>query len=103
MNGEGLEFEWDEANKGHIARHGVAPMEAEEALLRDTLDIEMQFANASDGEERLLHLGETAKGRILQIVTTWRGGQGQSHFRMGRTRPAQAVLLCRNEATIWKH
>ncbi|HEY1650179.1 MAG TPA: BrnT family toxin [Terracidiphilus sp.] len=75
MNGPGLEFEWDEANKGHIARHGVTPKETEEALLLGTLEIEMQVANASDGEERLLQLGETAQGRILQIVTTWRGGK----------------------------
>ena len=27
-----VEFEWDEANEEHIARHGVTPEEAEEAL-----------------------------------------------------------------------
>lgn len=27
-----MEFDWDEANVAHIARHGVRPWEAEEAL-----------------------------------------------------------------------
>ncbi len=73
MNGQAPIFDWDETNEGHIARHGVAPEEAEEVILGDPLDIEMQATNAANGEERLLLLGETAKGRILQLVTTWRG------------------------------
>ena len=34
----------------------------------------MQIESAGD-EERLMHVGETAKGRILQLLTTWRGGK----------------------------
>jgi uncharacterized protein len=70
-----LVFEWDEANLGHIARHDVTPEEAEQVVLRDPLDIEMQIEEPGNDEERLLQLGETAKGRILQLLTTWRGGK----------------------------
>jgi uncharacterized DUF497 family protein len=73
MNGEGLTFDWDKANQEHLARHEVTPTEAEEAILGDPLDIEMQVSEGSSGEERLLQIGETARGRILQLTTTWRG------------------------------
>ena len=60
------------SNLEHIAIHGVTAEEAEQAILGDALEIELQVAEESDAEERLLQLGETATGRILQIVTTWR-------------------------------
>jgi uncharacterized DUF497 family protein len=69
-----LHFEWDEANRSHLARHGVTPREAEEVVLNDPLDTELQNGDETSGEERLLHLGETATGRILQLVATWRNG-----------------------------
>lgn len=75
MKKQVLEFEWDEANREHIARHDVTTEEAEEVVLGDPLDTELQIANGGDEEEQLLQLGETAKGRILQLVTTWRGGK----------------------------
>lgn len=75
MKDHPLNFEWDVGNLGHIARHDVAANEAEEVILGDPLDIEMQVAEPSNGEERLLQLGATAKGRILQLLTTWRGGK----------------------------
>ena len=49
--------------------------EAEQVLLGFPLDMELQIADESNGEERLLQIGETAKGRILQLVTTWRDGK----------------------------
>jgi uncharacterized protein len=70
-----LIFEWDSANLDHIARHGVTAGEAEQVVLGDPLDIEMQVAEPDNSEERLLQLGETAKGRILQLLTTWRDGK----------------------------
>jgi hypothetical protein len=75
MNGKSLDFDWDEANLAHIARHSVTPEEAEQVLLGFPLDMELQIADESNGEERLLQIGETAKGRILQLVTTWRDGK----------------------------
>lgn len=58
-----------------MGKHDVTPEEAEQAILGDPLDIELQAGDVTDGEERLLHLGETAKGRILQLLTTWRDGK----------------------------
>jgi hypothetical protein len=74
VSDQALFFDWDETNKNHIARHGVTPNEAEEVFLGDPLDMELQIAGESEGEERLQQLGETASGRILQLVTTWRYG-----------------------------
>jgi uncharacterized DUF497 family protein len=74
MSGKSVVFDWDAANLAHIARHGVTREEAEEVVLRDPLDMELQIDGESNGEERLQQLGETSAGRILQLVTTWRGG-----------------------------
>ncbi len=38
MNPE-MEFDWDEANVGHVARHGVLPEEAEQVVLNDPVDL----------------------------------------------------------------
>jgi uncharacterized DUF497 family protein len=75
MDEPGLSFDWDAANLDHIARHDVTPEEAEQVIVGDPLDIEMQIADGSSDEERLQQIGETAKGRILQLVTTWRRGK----------------------------
>ncbi len=75
MHEQLLIFDWDDANREHLARHGVTPQEAEEVVLDDPLDTELQTVEGSGEEERLLQLGETAKGRILQLLTTWRDGK----------------------------
>jgi uncharacterized protein len=77
MSGSGLIFDWDDDNRSHIAKHGVTPEEAEEVILGDPLDTEMQIAGGINSEERLLQLGETAKGRVLQLLTTWRSGRAR--------------------------
>jgi uncharacterized DUF497 family protein len=64
-----LVFDWNESNRKHIARHRVTTTEAEQVVLNDPLDLEMQ---TEDGEERLIQLGKTNKGRILIVITTWR-------------------------------
>ena len=64
------QFDWDRANIGHIARHGVEPIEAEQVVMNDPLDLNFQ---AGDTEERVAQLGATKTGRILVVVTTWRG------------------------------
>ena len=69
MNRPEHEFQWDEANSGHIARHGVTPKEAEQVILNNPLDIGM---DTMEGEERFLNLGQTSTGRVLLVVTTWR-------------------------------
>jgi uncharacterized DUF497 family protein len=70
-----LEFDWDTGNLDHIARHNIKQEEAEQAVGGESLDIEMQVAGDGESEERLLQIGETANGRILQLLTTWRGGK----------------------------
>ena len=64
------EFNWDDANVGHLARHGVSPFEAEEAIVDPhAILLEIQ----TDDEERVKAVGATSGGRILVVVFTWRG------------------------------
>ena len=43
MNGSKIEFDWDEANIGHVARHSVRPAEAEQVILNDPVDLGMEI------------------------------------------------------------
>jgi uncharacterized DUF497 family protein len=70
LDGSDLEFDWDGANADHIARHGVTKEEAEEAVTEDPIDLGYDL---EAGEERYQQLGMTRRGRILFVVTTWRG------------------------------
>ena len=56
-------FAWDDANRGHIARHGVTCDEAEQVVERARAPFPQ---NA--GEDRLLVWGATLAGRMLQVV-----------------------------------
>jgi uncharacterized DUF497 family protein len=60
----------DQSNIAHIAAHNVLPSEAEDVVFSDSIDLEMQVI---DGEERFPQLGATRTGRILIVVTTFRG------------------------------
>ena len=68
MNGPEFEFDWDESNIGHVARHTVLPEEAEQVILNNPVDLGMEIV---EGEERYVNLGATAQGRVLLVVTTW--------------------------------
>ncbi len=65
-----MRFIWDYDNLTHIAEHDVTPEEAEEVIHGDTLPLDYQ--DRSD-EERHREVGVTARGRFLEVVTTWRG------------------------------
>ena len=65
-----LEFDWDEQNIGHLARHQISPAEAEQVVINRPVDLASELRN---GEERVPHIGETNAGRILVLVTTMRG------------------------------
>ena len=65
-----MNFEWDEANRSHIAEHKMTAEEAEQVVLGNPLDVEVQLRN---GEERTIQVGETDLGRVLVVVTTFRG------------------------------
>jgi len=65
-----LVFQWDAANREHIARHRVSPEEAEQVIESDPLDI---GSVTVDGEDRISSIGRTNAGRFLVVVTTLRG------------------------------
>ena len=57
-----IQFEWNESNTDHIARHGVTPVEAEEVIARhygDLLRTELvEFEGMTlDFERKLPYLG----------------------------------------------
>jgi uncharacterized DUF497 family protein len=64
-----FDFDWDDANRAHLAEHNVTPDEAEQVMLNDPLDLPAQIR---DEEERSVQIGETDNGRILLVITTWR-------------------------------
>lgn len=68
--GKNFSFEWDAANTAHIARHKITPEEAEQVVSAGSLPLETAERS---GEERHTELGETADGRLLLVVWTWRG------------------------------
>jgi hypothetical protein len=39
MSGREIEFDWHEANVGHVARHSVLPDEVEHGILNDPADL----------------------------------------------------------------
>ena len=62
MNGPEIEFDWDEANIGHLVRHRVLPDEAEQVVLNHPMDLGVEVV---EGEERYLNLGATTQGRVF--------------------------------------
>jgi uncharacterized protein len=64
-----LAFDWDDANRDHIARHQVSSEEAEQVIDNDPLDLDAQ---TFDGEERTPSIGRTDRGRFLVVITTLR-------------------------------
>lgn len=67
-----IDFEWDEENREHIARHGLRVEDVEFALQHRTLDLGLQDWQE---EERFSEVGMTASGRVIEVVTTWRGNK----------------------------
>jgi uncharacterized DUF497 family protein len=66
-----VEFDWDEANAAHVARHGVRREEALTDPRRLVLRIRSQR-----GAERWAALGATRRaGRVLFVVFTRRRGR----------------------------
>jgi uncharacterized DUF497 family protein len=56
-------FAWDEANRGHIAKHDVAPIEAQFVVENAT----PPFPQMAPEGKRLVW-GPTAAGRLLQVI-----------------------------------
>lgn len=64
------QFEWDEQNVGHLARHGIKPEEAEQVVLNRPVEVGSELRN---GEERVAQIGETDVGRVLTVISTMAG------------------------------
>jgi uncharacterized protein len=60
-----LEFDWDEHNEQHIARHGIGRRDAEDVLVGNHILLEYQVES---DEPRWIAVGATRAGRILTIV-----------------------------------
>ena len=84
-----MEFDWDTENLAHIARHGITPKEAEEAVLIEPLDTDVQ---QHEGEERVLCFGRTQSGRLLTVLYT---------DRRGRTRVDTAYKMTRAQQRLY--
>jgi uncharacterized protein len=67
-----MEFDWDAENRKHIARHGITPVEAEEAVLIEPLEAGVQ---QHENEERVLCFGRTRLGRLLTVLYAERRGK----------------------------
>lgn len=67
-----MDFEWDENNIEHIARHNVIPEEVEEVFL-DSKRVGTSVRKVSQ-EKRWAMIGSTQYGRILFVVFTQREG-----------------------------
>jgi uncharacterized DUF497 family protein len=92
-----MEFEWDEANRQHIAEHGLTPDEVEFALYGFTFDIEYQDWY---DEERFAEVGVTARSRYLTIITTWRGDRIRVVTAFDAT-PALIEEYLRRRGNLW--
>lgn len=87
------EFDWDDGNVRHIARHAVKPVEAEEAIL-DTLAIMLEIqVEDNEEEERTKAIGRTSSGRILVTLFTFRGDAIRPITAYDATKRDQEVYL----------
>ena len=66
------DFEWDDENVGHIARHNVDPEEVEEVCCLNPLVMRGR-------ENRYLVYGQSEEGRYLLVVGVY---LGQGSFRV---------------------
>lgn len=64
-----IEFDWDDANIEHLARHDVLPAEFEQAMLNDPEDLHY---DSVEGEDRFHSVGMTNGGRLLFLSWTVR-------------------------------
>jgi uncharacterized DUF497 family protein len=82
-------FDWDAGNLQHIARHGIKPKEAEEAILIEPLEADIQH----ESEVRVLCYGRTKSGRLLTILYTERRGKTRVVTAYEMTKPQQKMYF----------
>ena len=85
-----VEFEWDDANRQHIARHGISCQEAEEAVAIDPLDVDIQ---EHESEPRVLCFGRTKSGRLLIVLYAERGEKVRVVTAYEMTKPQQRLYF----------
>jgi uncharacterized DUF497 family protein len=85
-----MEFDWDAENLNHIARHGVTSGEAEEAVLIEPLEADVQ---QHENEERVLCFGRTKLGRLLTVLYTERRGKIRVVTAYEMTKPQQRLYF----------
>lgn len=85
-----LQFEWDDANAGHLRRHRVSQDEFEEVLRNEPLDLAYE---TETGEERYKSLGATLRGRILVTVWTARRGRVRAITAYPATKRLRTLYL----------
>jgi uncharacterized protein len=59
------EFDWDEHNEKHLAKHGIRRSDAEDVLSGNHILLEYQVEG---NERRWIAAGVTRAGRVLNIV-----------------------------------
>jgi uncharacterized DUF497 family protein len=84
-----MEFEWDEANRAHLALHNVTPDEFEQLFRHQRFE----QAVTRKGESRTWCLGQTDAGRLINAVYTDRGG---------RVRAVTAFTMNRKERKFYE-
>ena len=90
MAGGGIEFDWDDGNIGHLAVHGVTPIEFEQALNNDPLDLDFDVIN---GEQRYRSVGLTDKGRFLILAWIVRNGRVRAVTAFSATAPSKKAFF----------
>ena len=65
-------FDWDIANRSHIAQHGITSDDVEQLLVNNPLELDPEYVN---GEWRFSAVGLTRPGRWLVVITTLRSGK----------------------------
>ncbi len=86
-----VEFEWDEDNVEHLARHGITPDEVE-GLFQGPL---LLRRGGTDAPDRARVLGRTAAGRYLTIVIQEKAGGVTRPFTGWDMRPHERNLYDR--------
>lgn len=83
-------FEWDQANRGHVARHGVSAVEFEQGVNNDPIQVaEFEIG----GEWRAKVVAVTDRGRLLEMIYT---------VRLGRIRAVTAYPLNRRKREFYR-
>ena len=72
MKEHGPDFEWDNANLKHVARHRVTPAEAQEVLRNDPIEVGYDVI---EGEGRWTVMGHTNLARVRVVACTFRSGK----------------------------